>query len=119
MNLDLIDTTHSETVELPMRLQAREHPLYAGASVIDSLPLGVLWILLDSPLVRWMRLDDRLGIVLPPYQVPNALATVGSISNHIPRMKTMVDPTRLVQERRRNLDVMDTTTHNLHRHGMD
>jgi hypothetical protein len=98
MNFNLVDPTHSETVQLPMRLETGKYPLYASASVIDGLPFRILWIRLYGPFVGWMSLDNRRCVVLPPDQVPNPLTAIGSISNDILGMEPVVDPTSLVQE---------------------
>ena len=44
MNLHLVNTTHSETVKLPISLKTGKHPLYGRASAVDILPLSVFWI---------------------------------------------------------------------------
>ena len=70
MNFDLVDTTNSETVQLPMSLQTGEYPPYARAPIIDGLPLSILWILCQGSLVPSVDLDDRYTPILPKVNPP-------------------------------------------------
>jgi hypothetical protein len=75
MNSDFVNATHSEAVQLPVRLQTGEYSLYAGTAIKDILPLSILWIGFDSPFVRFSEQNGRrLGGNWPPCR--RKLATV-------------------------------------------
>ena len=111
MNSNLIDATHSDTVQFPMRLQSRKHSFHARASVIDMLPLVVLWIRLHSPLVRRISLNDRSSPILPTNQMPQPFTAIPSISNDVLGMESTVDPTRLPQKRGGSSNISVVATH--------
>jgi hypothetical protein len=113
MNSNLVDTTHSETVQLPMRLESGKYPLNARAAVIDKLPLGIFGIRLNGSLVRRVSLNDWSAPKLLMNQMPERFTRIASVSNDIPRTKLAVDPTRLAQKYRGSIDISAVATHHV------
>jgi len=113
MNLDLVDTTHSDFVELPKVLKSGEYVLYALTSIKDILPFSVFWIGFDSLLVRQINLDDWGCMILVTNQASKRFTAIASICDNMLGVEFAIDPACLTQEHRRSILIVTVALHHI------
>jgi len=82
MKGDLESAPHPKAIQSTVPLESPIQPLNGRPTVVDSLPLWRLDRLGVSLLVAGIRVNDGFSLVLPPNQVAEGIAGVGSIAGN-------------------------------------
>src|SRR3990172_2947168 len=73
----------SHTIQLAECLQPAVQPFNSRPAVVDRFPLWTLLSLGEGPLVSRVRVNDRLGTILAFDDLPQPVAAVASVTDHV------------------------------------
>lgn len=88
MNRHLSHATNSNTVQAPVSFKSAKKTLNRGSPIVDSSPF--VGLSEQRTLMTWIYFDNWLSPVLTFNKVSQLIATIASVTNNIPRMKSAI-----------------------------